>query len=107
MVYTLVLEASAARIESSSLSLRTKFSTTPRRNDMQYNSRGTTIDTEKCVENIDNNRYLMVIVASLRAREIAVQNRHSDRFEHWHTPVTALLEIQEGKLDLTSIKRLK
>ena len=49
----------------------------------------------------------MVVVASLRAREIAVQNRHSDRFEHWHTPVTALMEIQEGKLDVSSIKRLK
>ena len=74
---------------------------------MRYSSRGTTIDTEQCVKNIDNNRYLMVVVASLRAREIAVQNRHSDRFEHWHTPVTALMEIQEGKLDVGSIKRLK
>lgn len=74
---------------------------------MQYDSRGTTIDTEQCVANMANDRYLMVIVASARAKEIASQNRHSDRFEHLHSPVTALLEIQNGKLDATGISKIR
>jgi DNA-directed RNA polymerase omega subunit len=73
----------------------------------QYVSRGTTIDTEQCVENIGGNRYNLVIIASARAREIAQQNRHSVQHAHWHTPVTALLEVQNGELDLSDIKRIR
>ena len=60
-------------------------------------SRGTTIDTEKCVENI-GNRFDMVLVAAARAREIRRKNRHSDRREHVFAEVTSLLEIQQGKI---------
>jgi len=73
---------------------------------MQYNSRGTHIDTERCVNNI-GNRFQLVIIASMRAREIAQLNRHSNRFEHLHTPVTALLEVQSGELQLGDIRRVK
>lgn len=38
-------------------------------------------------------------MASQRAREIKQGNMHSQQFHHTHTPVTALLEIQEGKID--------
>ena len=72
----------------------------------QYVSRGTTIDTDLCVNNI-GNRYNLVIIAAARAREIAEQNRHSTLHAHWHTPVTALLEVQNGKLDLSDIKRIR
>jgi DNA-directed RNA polymerase omega subunit len=72
----------------------------------QYISRGTTIDTDLCVENI-GNRYNLVIIAAARAREIAEQNRHSSKHAHWHTPVTALLEVQEGKLRLEDIKKVR
>ena len=71
-----------------------------------YTSRGTTIDTEKCVENI-GNRFQLIIIASMRAREIAQGNRHSMRHEHWHTPVTALLEVQRGELVLGDIRRVR
>jgi DNA-directed RNA polymerase omega subunit len=72
----------------------------------QYVSRGTTIDTDLCVNNI-GNRYNLVIIAAARAREIAEQNRHSNKHAHWHTPVTALLEVQNGELDLSDIRRIR
>jgi DNA-directed RNA polymerase omega subunit len=70
-------------------------------------SRGPNLDLEKCVANMGNNRYMMVIVASARAREIANQNKHSERFEHRHPPVTALLEIENGKLDINGIRKIR
>ena len=64
---------------------------------MNYDSRGTEIDTTKCVEQV-GNRFDLVLIASARAREIRRRNKNSERFEHTHTPVSALLEIQEGKI---------
>ena len=74
---------------------------------MSYVSRGTTIDTEKCVEMVGGNRFQLVIIAAMRAREIAEQNRHSIHHAHWHTPVTALLEVQNGELNYSDLKRLR
>ena len=73
---------------------------------MSYTSRGTLIDTDKCVNNI-GNRFQMIIIASMRARELAMKNKHSSLFAHLHTPVTALLEIQNGELTLGDIRRVK
>jgi len=72
-----------------------------------YTSRGPSLDLEKCVANMDNNRFMMIIIASARVHEIASKNRHSDRFEHRHPIITALKEIESGELDLTGIKLLK
>jgi DNA-directed RNA polymerase omega subunit len=72
----------------------------------QYVSRGTTIDTDLCVENMGGNRYDLVIVAAARARELTMKNKHSDKFWHLHTPVTALLEVQEGKLTIEGIRKV-
>lgn len=74
---------------------------------MQYTSRGTTIDTERCVDAVGGNRFNLVIIAAMRAREIAEQNRHSIHHAHWHTPVTALLEVQNGELNYSDLKRLR
>jgi len=60
-------------------------------------SRGPSIDMEKCVANI-GNRYDMVIVASARARAIRRANKSSQRRDHVFTIVTALEEIQAGKV---------
>ena len=60
-------------------------------------SRGPEIDTDKCVINI-GSRYDMVIIAAARAREIRIKNRNSNRREHVHSEVTALLEIQNGEI---------
>jgi DNA-directed RNA polymerase subunit K/omega len=62
-----------------------------------YDSRHTQLDVEKCVALSGGNRFAMIISASERARELKIKNRHSDRIEHLHSPITALLEIQTGK----------
>ena len=69
-------------------------------------SRGPTIDNEKCVDHI-GNRFNMVLIAAGRAREIKRQNRDSDLREHVHSNITALLEIQAGKIGLDYLKKIK
>jgi DNA-directed RNA polymerase omega subunit len=61
-------------------------------------SRGTAIDTEKCVAQINGNKYDLVLAAAARSREIKRRNQSSMRQEHVGAPVSALLEIQEGKV---------
>ena len=70
-------------------------------------SRGSQIDTEKCVRLSGNGRFDLVIQAAQRAREIKQQNKHSTRDEHLHGPVTALLEIQSGKIDQDYALKIK
>ena len=74
---------------------------------VRIHSRVSEIDMEKCVEQAGGNRFELIIMASARAREIKRNNTNSDRHEHLHTPVTALLEFQEGKLNRDYIKKLK
>ena len=62
-------------------------------------SRGPQLDTDLCVANLGVGRFDMVIIASARAREIRRQNKESEKYEHTHPIVTALLDIQEGKID--------
>ncbi len=69
--------------------------------------RSTTIDTDKCVEMAGGNRFELVLMAAARAREIRKQQASSTKFEHIHTPVTALLEFQEGKLDRSYIRKVR
>jgi DNA-directed RNA polymerase subunit K/omega len=73
----------------------------------EIQSRGTQIDLEKCVENAGGNRFVLVILAAMRAKEILQQNKHSTRHEHIHAPVTSLLEVQNSKLGLDDITRLQ
>jgi len=68
-------------------------------------SRGTTIDTDLCTNYI-GNRYDLVIVAAARARELARRHRISERTDHINAPVTALLEIQEGKVSRDYLKKV-
>jgi DNA-directed RNA polymerase omega subunit len=69
-------------------------------------SRGTTLNNDICVENV-GNRFDLVIIAAIRAKELARQHRHSERKEHINAPVTALLEIQEGKIGAEYLKRVR
>ena len=69
-------------------------------------SRGTSIDTDVCVSNI-GNRFDLVIVAAIRARELARQHRLSERPEQLNAPVTALLEVQTGKINSEYLKRIR
>ena len=61
-------------------------------------SRGTDVDNELCVSNVGSNRFNMVLIATVRAREIKRRNMNSEHREHIFPIVTALLEIQEGKI---------
>jgi DNA-directed RNA polymerase omega subunit len=63
----------------------------------KYFSRGPEFDIDKAVEVSGGNRFDLIIAAAARARQIRRQNQSSDRFEHTHPCMTALLEFQEGK----------
>lgn len=78
-------------------------------NTSMYNnySRGPTLDLEQCVANMANNRFMMVIIASARVREIAAKNKHSNRLEHRHPVITALKEVEKGELTLADVKKIR
>jgi DNA-directed RNA polymerase omega subunit len=65
------------------------------------------LDLERCVENAGGNRFNLVLMAAARAREIRRQQASSTKFEHIHTPVTALIEFEEGKIGLEYIHKVK
>jgi len=73
----------------------------------KYQSRGPQLDTDLCVKNFGDNRFSMVIGAALRAKEIKRNNKESDRFEHTHPVMTALLEVQDGKLGVEILDKLR
>jgi DNA-directed RNA polymerase subunit K/omega len=78
-------------------------------NKSNYNnySRGPSLDLEKCVENMGNSRFMMIIIAAARVREIAAKNKHSTRLEHRHPVITALKEVESGELTLADIQKIK
>lgn len=73
----------------------------------KFQSRGPQLDNDLCVAKFGNNRFNMVIGAALRAKEIKRNNKESDRFEHTHPCMTALLEIQEGAVGLEILDKLR
>jgi DNA-directed RNA polymerase omega subunit len=62
-------------------------------------SRGPELNTELLVTNTGSKRYDLVLVAAARAREIRRQNKDSNTYANNFPIVTALLEIQEGKIN--------
>ena len=60
-------------------------------------SRSTQIDLEKCVEMAGGSRYDMIIAVSNRLRELKRRARETGAYV---TPVDALLEMQEGKINM-------
>jgi DNA-directed RNA polymerase omega subunit len=68
-------------------------------------SRGPLVDTDKCVENI-GNRFDLVIAASARSREISRRNRASNQLQHRHPIVSALLDVQEGRIGREYLKKV-
>ena len=59
-------------------------------------SRGPLVDTELCTKQVGNARFNLVLIASERLREMRKQHKDSGKYI---TPVEALLEIQEGKIN--------
>jgi DNA-directed RNA polymerase omega subunit len=70
-------------------------------------SRGSLVDKEKCVRDAGGNQFDLVIIAATRAREIKQHNKHSRLEEHLHGPVTALLEVQSGKINTEYWRQVK
>lgn len=70
-------------------------------------SRTSQLDNDLCVSNAGENRYDLVLIASARAREIKRQNRDSEKREHIFSTITALLEVQEGKVGNEYLKKLR
>lgn len=70
-------------------------------------SRGSSLDVEQCTANAGGNRFDLVLIAAARAREIKRQHAFSDRFEHKHSAVTALLDVQEGRCGPEYLKRIR
>jgi DNA-directed RNA polymerase subunit K/omega len=62
----------------------------------KIDSRTLQLDTEKCVRQVGNYRYDLILIAAERLRELKRQNKHSTRY---YTSVDALLDIQEGLVD--------
>jgi len=60
-------------------------------------SRGTQIDLEQCVDLAGGSRYDMVIAVSNRLRELKRRARETGAYV---TAVDALLEMQQGKINM-------
>jgi DNA-directed RNA polymerase omega subunit len=69
-------------------------------------SRGPSIDTEKCVKNVGGNRFDLVLIAAVRARELTQKHRHSELITQVNAPVGALLDIQEGRVGKEYLKKV-
>lgn len=63
----------------------------------RIDSRSPTIDTERCVREAGGGRYDMVLIAAQRLRELKRQHREDNKYI---TAVDALLEVQNGQVDL-------
>jgi DNA-directed RNA polymerase subunit omega len=71
-------------------------------------SRSPQVDNEQCVVNAGENRFDMVLIASVRARELARQNKNkADQTSYVNPSITALLEIQAGKVGKEYLKRVQ
>lgn len=70
-------------------------------------SRSSSIDTDKCVSETGGNRFMMILMASARAREISKQHKHSENPEHCYPIISALQECQEGKIGVEYIRKVR
>jgi len=74
---------------------------------IKKDSRVSQLDNDKIVEMSGGNRFNLVIMAAARSREIRRQNKDSQKFEHIHSNVTALLEFQNGTYGADYINKIK
>jgi DNA-directed RNA polymerase subunit K/omega len=68
-------------------------------------SRGSQIDPKDCMKVTGADQFELIILAAQRAREISKEFVNSKRRGYVGSPVSALLEIQEGKIENTVISR--
>lgn len=63
----------------------------------QKYSRGPELDITKCADNVGGNRFNLVIMAAARAKQILRDKSRRGQQYLPSAPVTALIEIQDGK----------
>ena len=69
-------------------------------------SRNLDVDTEKCVQNVGGNRYNLVLIAAARSREITRKHILAENPKQLNAPISALLEIQEGKIGKEYLRKV-
>jgi DNA-directed RNA polymerase omega subunit len=69
-------------------------------------SRGPTIDMEKCVKQTGGNRFDLVLIATARARELSRRHKNAELTTQLNSPVSALLDIQEGQVGREYLKKV-
>jgi len=69
-------------------------------------SRTPEVDIEKCVELI-GDRNLMVVIATARARELQQAARYREDQVYRSPTVDALLDIQNGVIDIEYLRKMK
>lgn len=69
-------------------------------------SRVTELDAQICAKNAGNNLFNAILISTARAHEIRRRNKESLKFEHMHASVTAMLELQEGKIGVEYLRKL-
>ena len=69
-------------------------------------SRGPSVDTEKCVAQVGGSRFDLVLIATVRARELSRRHKASELTTPIHAPVSALLDIQAGKIGKEYLKKV-
>ena len=70
-------------------------------------SRGPQVDTEKCVVQAGGNRFDLVLIATVRARELSRRHKAAGLTTQVNSPVSALLDIQEGKIGRDYLRRVE
>jgi len=64
------------------------------------------IDTDKCVTNI-GNRFELILVASIRARELSRKTHTAKVVTHSKSIVATLQEIEEGHIGREYLKKVR
>jgi DNA-directed RNA polymerase omega subunit len=70
-------------------------------------SRGPDVDTQQCVEQVGGNRFDLVLIATVRARELSRRHKAAGHTTQLNAPVSALLDVQEGKIGRDYLKRVE
>ena len=73
----------------------------------KYHSRGPDLNMDECVENSGGNRFDLVLIATVRARELSRRHKAAGHATQINAPVSALLGIQEGKIGREYLKKVE
>jgi DNA-directed RNA polymerase omega subunit len=56
---------------------------------------------------VGGNRFDLVLIAAARAREIARNHKSAELTTQVNSPVSALIDIQEGRVGIEYLKKVK